>query len=90
MVFTRSPLRTELLMLQLDRKHILTIEVAPDIREIIKRTLVNTANWQMLSANSIASALTSIQTQQLNLILLEANLLDRLQSPYLATTTNYC
>ena len=64
-------------MLQLDRKHILTIEVAPDIREIIRRSLGNTANWQMLSANSIASGLTSIQTQQLNLILLEANLLDR-------------
>ena len=77
MIFTRSPLRTELLMLQPDRKHILMIGVARDIQEIIKRSLGNTANWQVLSANSIASGLTSIQTQQPHLILLEANLLER-------------
>ena len=64
-------------MLQPDRKHILTIEIAPDLREIIRRSLGNTANWQMLSANSLVEAQTSIQTQQLHLILLEANLLDR-------------
>ncbi|AFZ38116.1 response regulator receiver (plasmid) [Stanieria cyanosphaera PCC 7437] len=77
MVFTRSPLRTELLMLQLARKHILAIEVAKDIREIIKRSLGNTANWQVSSVNSIAEGLALIQTQQPDVILLEADLLAR-------------
>lgn len=35
-------------MLQGDLKHILTMEVAPDIQENIKRSLANTVNWQML------------------------------------------
>lgn len=77
MVFTRSPLRNKLLMLQLDRKHILAIEVAKDIREIIKRSLGNTANWQVFSVNTIAEGLTLIQTQQPDVILLEADLLER-------------
>lgn len=64
-------------MLQLDCKYILIIEVAKDIREIIGRSLGNTANWQVLSANSIAEGLTSIQIQQPDVILLEANLLDQ-------------
>lgn len=66
-------------MLPLDRKYILVIEVDRDIREIIRRSLGNKANWQVFSANSIAQGLTSIQTQQPNLILLEANLLDQCQ-----------
>ena len=77
MVFAKSLLGNKLLMLQQDRKYILAIEVAPDIREIIKRSLGNTADWQVFLANSIASGLTSIQTHQPNVILLEANLLDQ-------------
>ncbi|WP_052055876.1 response regulator [Myxosarcina sp. GI1] len=77
MVFTRSPLRNKLLMLQLDRKHILAIEVAKDIREIIKRSLGNTANWQVFSVNTIAEGLALIQSQQPDVILLEADLLER-------------
>ncbi|WP_041620512.1 response regulator [Stanieria cyanosphaera] len=64
-------------MLQLARKHILAIEVAKDIREIIKRSLGNTANWQVSSVNSIAEGLALIQTQQPDVILLEADLLAR-------------
>lgn len=63
-------------MLQLDRKYILVIEVAKDIREIIKRSLGHMANWQVFSVNTIAEGLILIQTQQPNVILLEADLLD--------------
>lgn len=77
MVFTRSPLKNKLLMLPLARQHILAIKVAKDIREIIKRSLGNTANYQVFSANSITEGLTLIQTHQPNVILLEADLLDR-------------
>ena len=65
-------------MLQLERKCILVIEVAEDIREIIRRSLENIANWQVLSANSISEGLASIkiQQQQPDVILLEANLID--------------
>lgn len=77
MVFTRSPLKNKLLMLELARKHILAIEVAKDLREIIKRSLGNTANWQVFSVNTIAEGLTLIETQQPDVILVEAELLER-------------
>lgn len=64
-------------MLQIDLKYILAIEAARDIREIIMRSLKNEANWQVLSVNSIPQALTSIQTQRPDVILLEANLLEQ-------------
>ena len=65
-------------MLQLERKCILVIEVAEDIREIIRRSLENIANWRVLSANSISEglALIKIQRQQPDVILLEANLIN--------------
>lgn len=77
MVFTRSPLKNKLLMLPLARQHILAIKVAKDIREIIKRSLGNTANYQVSSANSITEGLALIQTHQPNVILLEADLFER-------------
>ena len=65
-------------MLQLERKYILVIEVAEDIREIIQCSLRNIANWQVLSADSIDEGLALIKTQyqQPDVILLEASLLD--------------
>ena len=64
-------------MLKLDLKYILVIEVDRDIREIIGRSLGKTANWQVLSTNSIAQGFTLIQAHKPDVILLEANLLDR-------------
>lgn len=64
-------------MLKLDLKYILVIEVDRDIREIIGRSLRKTANWQVLSTNSIAQGFTLIQAHKPDVILLEADLLDR-------------
>ena len=64
-------------MLKLDLKYILVIEVDRDIREIIGRSLAKTANWQVLSTNSIAQGFTLIQAHKSDVILLEADLLDR-------------
>ena len=55
---------------------ILVIDTAEDIREIIRHSLKNTTNWIVLSANSIAEGLASIETKQPDAILLEASLID--------------
>ena len=64
-------------MLKLDLKYILVIEADRDIQEIIGRSLGKTANWQVLSTNSIAQGFTLIQAHKPDVILLEADLLDR-------------
>ena len=63
-------------MLQTDLKYILVIEAAKDIREIIARSLEDIADWQALLVSTIAQGLALIQTQQPDVILLEASLLD--------------
>ena len=64
-------------MLKLDLKYILVIEVDRDIQEIIGRSLGNTANWQVISTNSIAQGFTLIQAHKLDVILLEASLINQ-------------
>ena len=64
-------------MLQIDLKYILVIEAARDIREIIERSLADRVNWQVLLTHSLAQGLALIQTQQPDVILLEANLLQQ-------------
>ena len=64
-------------MLQIDLKYILVIEASKDIREIIARSLENRVNWQVSLVDSIARGLALIQTQQPDVILLEANLLEQ-------------
>ena len=66
-------------MLQIDLKYILLIEVDRDIREIIRRSLGNTATWQVMSANSVAQEFALIQAHKPDVILLEASLLDQCQ-----------
>ena len=63
-------------MLQLEHKYILVIDVAEDIREIVRCSLKNKTYWQVLSANSIAEGLASIEIRQPDVILLEATLMD--------------
>lgn len=63
-------------MLKLDLKYILVIEVDRDIQEIIGRSLGNTANWQVISTNSIAQGFTLIQAH-IDVILLEASLINQ-------------
>ncbi len=64
-------------MLQIDLKYILVIEAARDIQKTIARSLEDLANRQVLLVNSIARGLALIQTQRPDVILLEANLLER-------------
>lgn len=64
-------------MFKLDLKYILVIEVDRDIQEIIGRSLGNTANWQVISTNSIAQGFSLIQAHKPDVILLEASLLDQ-------------
>ena len=64
-------------MLKLDLKYILVIEVDRDIQEIIGRSLGNTANWQVISTNSIAQGFTLTQAHKLDVILLEASLINQ-------------
>ena len=75
-LFAAQLYKKKLLMSQLNHKCVLVIEVVEDIREIIRRSLDNMENWQMLSANSIAEGSILIKTKQPDVILLEASLLD--------------
>ena len=66
-----------ILMLHSSLKHILVINLAEDIQQIIRRSLKHNANWQVRSANSLAEGLTLTQTNQPDVILLEASSIDK-------------